>query len=414
MANYFARATGNINATNVWATTPSGTPAAQTFVAGDVLYTNSFNITVNVDTNLGSTGEVRNDNTNGATAGGSFALSSGVTLTANVFAGSFNANCVTYSGTTGSSATIVGNCTGGSTTNADAARNASSGTLIITGNLTGGSGNCSGANNNGSGTITLTGNTTGGVGTNGDAARNSGTGTFTITGNVTGGSGTGANGANNQSTGTMTITGTATGGSVSGAVGAYNNSTGTLTINGSAVGSNNAAGAQNNVTGILNVTRAVGNGWGIGTTGISSAVGVASPAAGAQTRVDELEYGSLGQAPTSGAISVPDKTSNVCLVHRLSLGKKTLVDPSANTGQAAEADVRLGVSYALGNKTGTCAVPAASSVAAGVAVGTGVGTAVLTQANVWDYALSSASSVAGSVGQKLAKAATPADIVALS
>jgi hypothetical protein len=52
-------------------------------------------------------------------------------------------------------------------------------------------------------------------------------------------------------------------------------------------------------------------------------------------------------------------------------------------------------------------------VAAGVAVDNTVGTAVLTQANVWDYALSSASSTAGSVGEKLKKAATAADIVAL-
>jgi len=203
----------------------------------------------------------------------------------------------------------------------------------------------------------------------------------------------------------MTITGNATGGSVSLAIGANNASTGTLTLNGSAFGSNNAIGANNNSTGILTVTRAVGNDFGIGATGTVSVAGVNSAAAGSQTRVEQLEYGLLGQAPTSGAVSTPDNTGNVCLVHRLSSTKKTLVDPSASTGQANEADVRSGTSYALGNKTGTLAVPAAGSVALGVAVDAGFGTAVLTPAAIWDTATSSITA-SNSIGVRLKNAAT--------
>ena len=135
MATYYARKNGNINATDVWAPTPTGTAGAQTFAAGDVLVANSFAITVNVSTDLGATGEVRNDTTGTATAGGSFALSNGVTLTANVIAGTVSV--VTLTST--NSATIVGNVTGGSA-NAYGVNHSSSGTITITGNVTGGSG----------------------------------------------------------------------------------------------------------------------------------------------------------------------------------------------------------------------------------------------------------------------------------
>jgi hypothetical protein len=84
---------------------------------------------------------------------------------------------------------------------------------------------------------------------------------------------------------------------------------------------------------------------------------------------------------------------------------KTLADPSDGTGQANEADVRSGTSYALGNKTGTCAVPAAGSVALGVAVDATTGTAVLTPAAVWD-ALTSGMTTSGSIGARLKNAAT--------
>jgi len=405
MANYFARKAGNINATDVWATTPTGTAADvwSTFTSADVLHSNNFAITVNVDTTVGT---VRNDNANSATAGGGFTLSNGITLTANAVAGSTSTACITFSGTSGNSATLVGNATGGSANSAHGASNTSTGTLTITGNCTGGSANSAhGATNNSTCTLTITGNATGGSAGSAFGANNNGAGTLTITGNCTGGSANSAHGANNNSTGTLTITGNAEGGSTAGAIGASNGSTGTLTINGNATGSDNAIGANNSSTGILNVTRAIGNEWGIGATGKVSVAGVASAVAGSQTRVDELEFGLLGQAPVTGAISVPDKTSNVCLVHRLSTSKKTLSDPSASTGMPTEADVRFGTSYALGNKTGTLRVPAAGSVALGVLVDAGSGTAVLTPAAVWDQA-TSAITASNSIGVRLKQAAT--------
>jgi hypothetical protein len=47
MATYFARKAGNVNATDVWATTATGTASDvfSTFTSADVLVSNSFQIT---------------------------------------------------------------------------------------------------------------------------------------------------------------------------------------------------------------------------------------------------------------------------------------------------------------------------------------------------------------------------------
>jgi hypothetical protein len=381
MANYFARKAGNIDATDVWATTPTGTAADvwSTFTSSDVLHSNNFTVTVNVNTTVG---EVRNDNSNSATAGGFFDLLNGITLTANAFAGSTGTPCVRFNLASGNSAALVGNPTGGSGGSAHGANNASTGTLSITGNPTGGSAGFS------------------------CGANNASTGTLSITGNPTGGSISTADGVRNSSTGTINITGNCTGGSVSGAVGVINAITGTVAIVGSAIASNGGVGATNSSTGTLTVTRAVGNSWGIGAAGgVNNVVGVVGANVGSDTRVEELEYGTNGQAPTSGAVKFVSGTNNKCLVTLTTSAVKTLADPSDGTGQANEADVRSGTSYALGNKTGTCAVPAAGSVALGVPVDAATGTAVLTPAAVWD-ALTSGMTTSGSIGARLKNAAT--------
>jgi hypothetical protein len=408
MANYFARKAGNINATDVWATTPTGTAADvwSTFTSSDVLYSNSFVITVNVDTTVG---EVRNDNTNSATQGGSFTLSNGITLTANaITGGANNTSCVNYTGSSGNSASFVGNAIGGSLGASNGiSMGGALGTLNITGNITGGSaGSAHGVNLSGTGTVNITGSVTGGSINQSFGVNNNSTGSINITGNINGGTSGGSTAASNSSTGTIQVTGSATGGASVASFAVNNVSTGTVTINGSAIGGDNGLGANNASTGILNVIRAVGNGWGIGATGMVSTVGVNSAAVGSQTRVEEFEFGALGQAPTSGAVSCPDQTTNVCLVHRLSSTKKTLIDAASVFGALPSAsDVRSGVTFNVGNTTGTCAVPAAGSVAFGVAVDATTGTAVLTPAAVWN-ALTSGMTTAGSIGARLKNAAT--------
>ena len=349
MAIYYARATGNVNGT-IWATTPSGTASNlfSSFTNADSLYSNGFIVTLNVNTTVL---EVRNDATNSATAGGSFTINDGVTLTGNVVAGT--TTCANYTGST--SAAIVGSITGGG----------ANGTGIYV---------------NGSGVFSITGSVTGGTGNGSPAVYLGNAVTVNITGNVTGGAGGNAFGigVNTGSSQTVSITGTVAGGA--GSVGASVTAASTYTITGTVVGGSAAAGMSVSATATVTATRAKGNGFGNGSVGLSAAVGISNTTQTASVRVSEIEYGDLGQSPTAGPIILTDSTSNVALFYRTSGGKKTLTDAAATVDYPANSNVRSGTVFANGNRTGTCAVPAAASVASGVAVDNTTGTAVLTSA----------------------------------
>jgi hypothetical protein len=378
MAIYYARATGNINGA-IWATTPSGAASNlfSSFTSADTLMANNFTVTINVDTTVL---ELRRDTANGATSGGSFSLSAGITLTANI------------SGSPGGSATVSFGAAGSAN---------------IVGSITGGTGDGGAVSNGGVGTLNITGNVIGGTGTNAPGVVMTGAGVTNITGNITGGSATGCTGlVNSSSAGTVNITGTVTGGPFATTFGVSNTSTGTVVIVGTAIGGTAGAGVNSSGTGTVTVTRARGNGFGNGSVGLSATVGV-NAAQNSATRVYEIEYGDLGMSPTSGPIILLNDTSNVALFYRTSGGKKTLIDSSASAGHPAITNVRSGISYANGNLTGTCAVPSAGSVALGVAVDNTTGTAILTQADV-ETALASFSSgrlsncaTVASVGQQI-------------
>lgn len=393
MATYFARSNGNING-SIWATTPSGTGSTVTFVAGDVLVANSFTVTVNVSTDLGGTGEVRNDTTGGATAGGLFSLSNGVTLMANVFAGS--ATCVTLAST--ASATVVGNVTGGTAASAFGVSFTSTGTLTLTGSVTGGTA-AAGLNVGAAGTLTMTGNVSSSSSLNGRGINNAGfLSTLNITGNVTGTSN--AEGIAGNSAYNSTITGNVT------ANGMTLISSSVVTIVGTATGGVNA-GVTGSTASQLTVTRAKGGPL------ASSAVGVASAATTGWTTVEEIEYGDLGASPTSGSIRFVDKGSNVAVMYRFNTSKKTLTDASASSALLpATSDVRKNIVYNAGTFIGTMNVPAAASVALGVAVDNTTGTAVLTSGNIpdiWNVPVSSIS-VSGSIGERLKNCSTVASM----
>ena len=351
MATYYARKAGNINAADVWSTTPSGTASDffPSFTSGDVLMANSFAITVNVSTDLGSTGQVRNDTTGGATAGGSFTLSNGVTLTANVIATTTANGVVQYSGTVGNSATIVGNVFGGGS-NARGADNLSTGTLNIVGNCTGGTiASGHGAINAAAGVLNITGNCTGGTAASG-AVNNAAGGILNITGNCIGGTANGAFGANNNNTGTINLTGNATGGSAAGAFGINNNSTGSIYQTGSVfaseleggVGSANRSGL-NFLTGPFYTSPT----WGV-------------------NPIRCLSWRWNTSLVNTTFIEVP--TSNLT-------AKRNLVTPDNATNFPAASNVRSGTTYGIsGELVGTCAVPSPVSVASGIAVDNTVGT----------------------------------------
>ena len=365
MATYYARKAGNINAADVWATTPTGTASNlfPTFTNADVLMANSFTVTVNVSTTVA---EVRNDTTGGATAGGTFSLSEGVILTANSFTGA-NIACISITGAV--SASVVGNI------------NASQ--LVIV--------NGAGISHTSLGTLTVTGNinastTPGGQANHGVFFNIAGTGGLNVTGNVTGGAqgtGTGTNGICVNNVGTVTVTGNVTGGTHSTGAG-ISNAAGTITVNGQGRGGTQTSGVVNNSTGTIRLTRAVGNAFGPGNTaGLAAAVGAANVGLGV-IEIEQIEYGTNGMSPTSGTgIRLKKANTNVAVFNFCdTAGSKTLIDATANAAMPAASNVRSGVSYASGAATGSCAVPAASSVAFGVPVDATTGTALLTGAAV--------------------------------
>jgi len=371
MALILSAATGNFNAGATWVggIVPGAADEARASTTHTITITASVTCT-----------ELSNAGT------GTYVLNNGVTLTANVtHKSTTTSTLLTFSAASPATASIVGNITAGAVASGIAVVNSSTGTLTVTGNLLGGSvgggSGCIAVNNTSTGVVNITGNATAGSGGNAHGAQNA-AGTLTITGNATGGSVTTANGINNNSIGTLNLIGTATGGSNATAYGANNASTGQLNITGTAIGGTAGIGANNTSTGTLNLTRAKGNAFGIGSVGLSAAVGVSSAQASI-TKVEEIEYGSLGQSPTSGPTYLTSELTNVAIFVNYPTGSKTLSDPNNTAGLSpADTDVRSGVVYNNGNDTGTCEVPAAGSVAFGVPVDNTTGTATLTAADV--------------------------------
>ena len=370
MATYYARKTGNINAADVWATTPTGTAAAVTFDPSDILVSNSFTITVNVSV---SVTDVRSDGTGGATQGGTFNLQSGVTLTANVVAGTTNA-------------TIVGSVTGGAGTGGSAA-----------------------AANSGPGTLNIIGTITGGSGNNSRGVANSSAGTINITGNVIGPNATNAYGVL-ESVGTTNITGNVTGGGVANsAYGAYLGGVGNISIVGTCTGGTAGPGFYNNSNGTASIKRAKGNGYGVGSVGLSAAAGVVNAVQVGNISVTEIEYGDLGQSPTIGPISFVNTSGNLAIFYVSGAAKKTLIDAASTINFPISSDVRNGTTYNFGSNVGSCVIPPSSSVSYGVAVDSGSGIAALSPNHLYNI-LTSNISASNSIGMRLKNVSTIAGV----
>lgn len=405
MAIYYARANGNVNGT-IWATTPSGTASNlfSSFTNQDTLMSNGFTVTLNVNTTVL---EIRNDTTGGATAGGGFTLNNSITLTANVVAG--GAIILTFSGISPNIATIIGNISGG--TAYASVIHSGTGTLNITGSVSSGSGSSSSPVYNGAnGTINIVGNINGPNINSANCVSNNFGGIINITGNV--GNSTGANASTvvNVSNGTINIIGTVSGGNIAAtSFGVANISIGTVNIIGTCIGGAVGAGATNTSTGTLIATRAKGNGFGPGSVGLSTTVGVNSSQNGT-TRVYEIEYGTLGQSPTSGPIELVGANSNVAVFAVRLSTPKTLVDLNNATNLVpSSGNVRSGVSYNYGNNTGSCIIPNPNSVVYGVPVDNTIGSGLLSPVAVWN-ALTSSIGTSGSIGERLKNCSTVATV----
>jgi hypothetical protein len=122
--------------------------------------------------------------------------------------------------------------------------------------------------------------------------------------------------------------------------------------------------------------------------------------------VKEIEQGVFGQVPIQGYVRL--STASGAFYKGVTTGSstRTLTDVGDIAGQVpAQSDVRFGVTYQSGSKTGTAYIPAASSVGFGVPVDNTTGTAALTPASVWDAATSSLTT-SGSIGERLKNAST--------
>lgn len=371
-----------------------------------------------------------------------------LTITGNVYgAASSSSNGVYLNGVTAT--TITGSVNGGMGT---AVYQNAGGTLTVNGNVTAGVNGAAGITHaNNSATTNVNGNVTGGAWNNSWGIYVAANGTVNIAGNVYGGSnGSEPYGIYSLAGATITVTGNVyggTGGSTPGGIrigggtttggtlvvngdvfgsdsplalngfGVYLISNGSITVNGTSTAGSapSAHGAYNQAGGTLIVRKAKGNNYGYNSSSAFPNLNYAMFGL-VQTSVlsvEEIELGEKGLWPIFGPVLFTDTSTNKISLRLITGGLKTLVTSNATGLLPATSNVRSGVTYNSGSSVGTMAVPAANSVAAGVAVDNTVGTAVLTQANVWDYALSSASSVAGSVGEKLKKTAIPADIIAL-
>jgi hypothetical protein len=355
MANYRAIATGNWSAGATWAGGAVPPNGAHDVYANNFTVTIDQNINVNLITNASNAGTFVGGGT--AAAGGTFALTNEVVVTANISRNNTSqaAGCVTTAGTV--SAAIVGNITsnsvGGNTVNSTIVHG-STGILTITGNLFGGT-------QAGSGTYALF---------------NSTTGTVNINGNVTGGSG-------GNSTNTF-------------AHAVFNNSTGIINIsNGNVTGGGGASSNGQSYTGICGVAGSgqiniVGNclagqntnAFAISCNGsqatiqgdITAANGINAVSSTATTNFfsGSFTFSADGTAPI---ICSKYRVSPAPLNARTRYaanGSGTYVDmftADNNLGQANPTDVRSGVSYASGQLTGRLTVPARGSVALSVNYG---------------------------------------------
>lgn len=207
---------------------------------------------------------------------------------------------------------------------------------------------------------------------------------------------------------------TVTGGTSTNAFGVRIENPSYVIIDGTCVASNTTEAVSiNGHNARIEITKVRGNGYGAGSVGISNIASVVNNASSTYLYVREIELGSRGQWPIIGTSYLLPSTANTFIAPLSTSGTKTLVDPNSTGLMPSVSNVRLGTSYAAGNLVGTMNVPSANSVAQGVSVDNTTGNAVLTPSNVWGYSLVTASSTSGSVGEKLKKTASAADIIAL-
>ena len=345
--------------TGVWSDVTVWNTGALPTAADDV-YSNTFTVTIDQNVTVLS---IRNTAATGVTAGGTFNCSTGRTIDCSAgtgfVVGASGTTLLTLSHTSGTTVTTRGAISGTANTGIGFTLS-STGTTNHTGTITGTN---AGAN---TGTITVT-----------------GTHAFNVTGDVNGvNSGTGiacGGGAN----ATVTIVGNMTNvtGNTTYALSLTSGSTGTVTGNVSHISSGGAtiittSGATLSVTGSISCTNTapavqIGTGTLVATGPfICSSLG-------------NMPFSTTLSSAVSGQIRLSPITNNEFRFAQPISGTTSLYSADTVGGNPAVSNVRFGTVYGIGGTlTGTCQVPAASSVGSGVPVDNTTGTAALSPADI--------------------------------
>jgi hypothetical protein len=389
MANVTAVKTGNWSDPTVWNTGALPTSA-------DDVFSNGFDVTIDQNVTVLS---IRQSSPANTTSRGTFILTNGVVVSATSGgfisrANSFTAGFIIFNLSTPNSATLIGNLSHAAGDQVFTVDHSGTGTLNIIGNLIGFS--LSGTYNlriTSTGTVNITGNLL--SHTTPNATRGilaSGNCVINITGDIIWRSNTTAGSSsiiNITGASTLNITGTVYGG---GNVGIESNGASYIKIIGSLI-ANEIVGGTVGSAAISSANASAINIF----TGpfISSVTGIAP------FRVIRMNY-----FRTIGSYyEFRDETTNGALPPSAPAPATRLVSPDTIVDSPIPANVRNGITYALGSLTGTLAVPSPSSVALGVATDNTTGSAVLTPDAIWDYATANLTDP-NSIGARLKNVST--------
>jgi hypothetical protein len=342
----------------------------------------------------------------GTNSSSSFVLN-GASGILNLFGNYFNSTVTGVGGVTNSSTgtvNIVGMLSALVASTMPVVTNSGSGTVNVTGDMYGINNifnGASGISNSSSGAVNIIGNVYG------PGARNGSVGVISITGNCFGGIDSNSHGATNSNFGTINLIGNANGGTGSTALGVQNSGGGRIIIQGNVVAGtgSTAYGATNEATGFLQVQgTAIGNGWGLGSSGIGGAApGIFGSQTGT-TIVQSLCCGPRGQWPTAGNIFILPQQNSTMTFETSAFQDVVLFTSLSANMTPPTSSVRLGTKYNLNDYTGTCAIPSISSVLQGVAVDNSIGIAALQPQTVWSIPTSAIDT--NSLGGRLKESAT--------
>jgi len=357
----------------------------------------------------------------GAAAGGGFTMSTVYAMTCDLRAGT--TTCLNFTATSGT-LFFSGRANAGTAVGAHALNNSSTAVIEISGTFTGPINilNCFALNNASNGTINATGVCVFNANTSGVAFQNSGAlGIVNISASSTFNAGSNAGHAlNNSSTGTVNVTASCTftgGGAGSASHGLNNNSSGSVNISAPCVFTASTGSGSFALQNNSTGTVIV-TGSTFTASAFSNAINIANSAADVRLSGDFLDHWS-GWKAVSGAKwrlgTAPTLGQTRYALAGTTDSYFTMYGAdNGSFGNPIAANVRSGVSYGGGNLTGTCAVPAAGSVALGVPVDNTTGTAVLTPAAIRAELATELGRIDAAVSSRLAPSGTLAVVTTLT